>query len=166
MLQIELNIGPEWQSGINWQKRAEEAVKAALSVSPHGGLAERNFALEVSIKLSDNDEVQKLNAAYRGKDRPTNVLSFPMVTHDLLDSLSNSDDGEVLLGDIILAYDVCREEAQDKDIAMENHASHLLVHGVLHLLGYDHENEADALNMEALEVRALEKLAIGNPYVE
>ncbi|MGI9363523.1 MAG: rRNA maturation RNase YbeY [Parasphingorhabdus sp.] len=166
MLQIELNTGPEWQSEIDWQKRAEEAVNAALRVSPYGGLTDRHFTLEVSIKLSDNDEVQQLNEAYRGKDKPTNVLSFPMVPHDLLGSLSNSDDGEILLGDIILAYDVCRDEAQEKSIPMQDHASHLLVHGVLHLLGYDHEQEADALVMEALEVKALEELAIANPYVE
>lgn len=166
MLQIELNIGPEWQSGINWQKRSEKAAKAALSVSSYGDLAERNFALEISIKLSGNEDVQQLNSAYRGKDRPTNVLSFPMVPHDLLDSLSNSDDGEVLLGDIIMAYDICRDEAQEKAIPMEDHASHLLVHGVLHLLGHDHEQEADALIMEALEVKALQNLGIANPYIE
>lgn len=166
MLQIELDVGPEWQSEINWQQRGDEAVKAALSISPYGGLAERNFTLEISIKLSGNDEVQQLNSAYRGKDKPTNVLSFPMVPHDLLDSLSNSDDGEVLLGDIILAYDVCRNEAQDKNISMADHASHLLVHGVLHLLGYDHVEEAEALIMEALEVKALQNLGIANPYLE
>ena len=166
MLQIELNIGPKWQSGINWQERSEKAAKAALAVSSYGGLTERNFALEISIKLSGNEEVQQLNAAYRGKDRPTNVLSFPMVPHDLLDSLSNSDDGEVLLGDIIMAYDICQNEAQEKVISIEDHVSHLLVHGVLHLLGHDHEQESDALIMEALEIRALQNLGIANPYIE
>ena len=166
MLQTELDIGPQWQGEIDWQKRGEEAAKAALRVSPHGGLAERNFTLEISIKLSGNDEVRQLNADYRGKDQPTNVLSFPMVPHDLLVSLSNSDDGEVLLGDIILAYDVCLNEAQQKAIPLADHASHLLVHGVLHLLGYDHIQEADALIMEALEVKALQYLGIANPYLE
>lgn len=166
MLQTELDVGPEWQGEIDWQKRGEEAAKAALSVSPYGGLVDRNFMLEISIKLSGNDEVRQLNADYRGKDKPTNVLSFPMVQHDLLDSLSNSDDGEVLLGDIILAYDVCLNEAQDKAISMADHASHLLVHGVLHLLGYDHVEEADALIMEALEIKALQNLGIANPYLE
>ncbi|MEW4467172.1 rRNA maturation RNase YbeY [Parasphingorhabdus sp. JC815] len=166
MLQIELNTGPQWQNGIDWQKRSEEAAKAALSVSSYGGLADRNFALEISIKLSGNEEVQQLNLAYRGKDKPTNVLSFPMVPYDLLDGLSNSDDGEVLLGDIIMAYDICQNEAQEKAIPMEDHASHLLVHGVLHLLGHDHEQESDALIMEALEIKALQNLGIANPYIE
>ncbi|GAA0470083.1 hypothetical protein GCM10009096_08740 [Parasphingorhabdus litoris] len=166
MLQIELNTGPEWSDEINWLKRSEEAAKAAFSVSSFGDLAEQNFALEISIKLSNNDEVQELNAAYSGKDKPTNVLSFPLVQQDLLESLSNSDDGEVLLGDIILAHGICSQEAKEKSIAMEDHASHLTVHGVLHLLGYDHQVEADALIMEAMEVKALENLGIANPYAE
>ncbi len=166
MLQIELNTGPDWQDKIDWQKRSEKAVGAALSISPYGELAQQSFVLEISVKLSNNDEVQQLNAAYRGKDKPTNVLSFPLVPQDLLQSLSNSDDGEVLLGDIIMAHDVCASEAVEKSIAMEDHASHLLVHGVLHLLGYDHETETDALIMEALEVKALQNLGIANPYTD
>lgn len=166
MLQIELSSGREWQDIADWQKLSEQAAGAALFVSPYGELAQQNFALEVSIKLSDNDEVQQLNASYRGKDKPTNVLSFPLVPHDLLGSLSNSDDGEILLGDIIMAHDVCANEAQEKSISMTDHASHLLVHGILHLLGYDHETEADALIMEDLEVKALQNLGIANPYAD
>ncbi|GAB5481172.1 MAG: hypothetical protein Pars92KO_09290 [Parasphingorhabdus sp.] len=164
MLQIELNAGPQWRDSNDWQKHSEQAARAALSVSSYGDLAERNFALEISIKLSNNDEVQELNSAYRGKDKPTNVLSFPLVPHDLLKSLSNSDDGEVLLGDVIMAHDVCASEAKAKSVPMADHATHLLIHGVLHLLGYDHETESDALIMEALEVKALQKLGIANPY--
>jgi len=166
MLQIEINTGPDWQDGTDWQKRSEKAASTALSSSSYGDLAERNFALEISIKFSDNDEVQKLNSAYREKDKPTNVLSFPLVPRDLLESLSNSDDGEILLGDIIMAHGVCTDEAKEKSIPMADHASHLLVHGVLHLLGYDHETEAEALIMEALEVKALQKLGIANPYAD
>lgn len=166
MLQIELNTGPDWQGKSDWQKRSEKAANAALSISPYGALVHQKFALEISVKLSDNDEVQKLNAAYRGKDKPTNVLSFPLVPQDLLQSLSNSDDGEVLLGDIIMAHGVCVDEAKEKSIAMEDHASHLLVHGVLHLLGYDHETDTDALIMEEMEVKALHNLGIANPYAD
>lgn len=166
MLQIELNTGPEWQDGSDWQKRTEKAASAAFSVSSYGSLVEKNFTLEVSVKLSDNDEVRQLNAAYRGRDKPTNVLSFPLVPHDLLESLSNSDDGEVLLGDVIMAHDICADEAKERSISMADHASHLMVHGILHLLGYDHESEADALVMEALEIKALQNLGIANPYTD
>ncbi len=166
MLQIEINTGPDWQDGNDWQKRTEQAASAALSVSSYGDLVERNFGLEISVKFSDNDDVRTLNAAYRDKDKPTNVLSFPLVLPDLLESLSNSDDGEILLGDVIMAHGVCADEAKEKSIPMADHASHLLVHGVLHLLGYDHETEAEALIMEALEVKALQKLGIANPYAD
>jgi len=164
MLQIELNSNAQWPDDEDWQSLSEKAAAAAIAASPYASLAEQSYALEISVKLSDNDEVQKLNADYRAKDRPTNILSFPLVPRDLLDSLSNSDDGEVLLGDLIMAYGVCAKEAKAKNISLADHASHLLVHGTLHLLGYDHETENDALLMENLEIQALQTLGIANPY--
>ena len=109
--------------------------------------------------------MQALNAAYRGKDKPTNVLSFPMVQRDLLDGLANTDDGEVLLGDIILAHGVCAREAAEKGVTAAIHATHLVVHGTLHLLGYDHEGDGEAEAMEAIERAALGSLGIADPYV-
>ena len=106
------------------------------------------------MRLTSDDEVRHLNAQYRGKDKPTNVLSFPMVQPDLLDTVSqNSDDGELLLGDIVLAHGVCAAEAAERGIAVETHATHLIVHGTLHLLGYDHEDDDEAEGMEAIERR-------------
>ena len=163
---IELGIGPQWDDGQDWQKISENGASAAISVSPHAALLTKGFATEISVRLSDNDEVQELNRSYRGKDKPTNVLSFPQVQKDLLTSLSNSDDGEILLGDIILARTVCQREAKEKGVALNDHVSHLIVHGTLHLLGYDHQEEAEALLMEELEVKALQTLGIANPYLE
>ncbi|NRD88991.1 rRNA maturation RNase YbeY, partial [Sphingopyxis sp. BSNA05] len=111
-------------------------------------------------------EVQLLNNDYRGKDKPTNVLSFPQIQPDLLGALANTDDGEALLGDIILAYETCRDEAAAKNIAMPTHVTHLIVHGTLHLLGYDHETETDATLMENCEINALATMGIANPYSE
>jgi probable rRNA maturation factor len=106
-----------------------------------------------------------LNAQWRGKDRPTNVLSFPLAEADqLLDA--NVAELELLLGDIVLARGVCESEAADKSISVEQHAAHLLVHGTLHLLGYDHHDENQAADMEAREIRALQRLGIANPYQE
>jgi probable rRNA maturation factor len=104
--------------------------------------------------------VRALNAAWRGKDKPTNVLSFPMVEPDRL-----GRPGETMLGDIVLAHGICAAEAAEKGVAIETHASHLVVHGALHLLGYDHETtDADADAMEETERRALASIGIADPY--
>jgi probable rRNA maturation factor len=107
--------------------------------------------------------VRALNSEWRGKDKPTNVLSFPMLEDDDLRD-ANVAGPELLLGDIILARGVCETEAAEKGVSVEHHATHLLVHGTLHLLGYDHHDDAEAADMEAREVRALERLGIANPY--
>ncbi len=165
MLGVETAIEPGWSETVDWPTLAERAARAAIAETPYGGLAEAPFLVEVSIRLTDDDEVRTLNATYRKKDRPTNVLSFPMVQPDLLDSLSNSDDGEVLLGDIVLAAGVCAMEAAEKQVPVETHATHLIVHGTLHLLGYDHEQgDAEADVMEAMERAALATLGIADPY--
>ena len=163
---IEIAISPEdgWPGGTDWQALADTAVTTALRHSPYGGLIDADALIEVSVRFTDDDEVQGLNASYRGKDRPTNVLSFPMVQPDLLPALANTDDGEILLGDIVLARGVCVREAADKGVATETHATHLIVHGTLHLLGFDHLDEAEGDAMEAIERAALAAIGIDDPY--
>jgi probable rRNA maturation factor len=165
MIQIELSREDPWPDGA-WQALAERAAAAAIERTPHGPLATTPALVEVSVRLTSDEEVRHLNAQYRGKDKPTNVLSFPMVQPDLLETVSqNSDDGEVLLGDIVLAHGVCVAEAAERGIAVEDHATHLLVHGVLHLLGYDHLDDGEAEAMEAIERDALGHLGIADPYL-
>ncbi len=164
MLDVETQVGPGWDDDESWSDLARRAVRAGLSVSPFADLIAKRVSVEVAVKLSDDAEVRGLNASYRGKDRPTNVLSFPMVQPDLLQSLENSDDGEALLGDIILALETCTAEAAEKGVALDRHVTHLITHGTLHLLGYDHQNDADAERMEDLEVKALASLGLANPY--
>lgn len=164
MLQTELTATPEWENQRDWTELVARAATAAIAASSHADLVSRSFAIEISVKLSDDAEVHALNKAYRGKDKPTNVLSFPQVQPDLLESLANTDDGEALLGDIILARETCRTEAEAKNISLSNHVSHLIVHGSLHLLGYDHENDVDAGVMQDCEINALATLGIANPY--
>ncbi|MEH6702184.1 rRNA maturation RNase YbeY [Parasphingorhabdus sp.] len=166
MLQTELIASPPWDVEPEWTDMAARAAKAAIAASSHADIMTRNFTIEISVKLSDNAEVQTLNKAYRSKDKPTNVLSFPQIQPDLLETLANTDDGEALLGDIILAFETCRDEALAKDISLSTHVTHLIVHGTLHLLGYDHENETDAGVMENIEINALATLGIANPYAE
>lgn len=165
MIAVAVQRADRWPEAIDWDDLALKAVTQAIRQTPHGDMAKEAVTLEISIKLTGNDEVQSLNAAYRSKDKPTNVLSFPMVQPDMLGALANSDDGEVLLGDIVLALGVCQSEAEEKRISVEDHATHLIVHGMLHLLGYDHETgEAEADAMEAMERSALAALGIANPY--
>jgi len=115
------------------------------------------------VRLTSDAEVHALNSEWRGKDKPTNVLSFPMAEPDELE-ISDAAGPELMLGDVILARGVCAAEAADKGIPLESHAAHLMVHGTLHLLGYDHMDDDSAADMEARESRALARLGIADPY--
>lgn len=163
MLEIALDKDEEWDSSSSWLPLIRKAAAAAVAESAYPDLAESDRAVEISVILTGNEEVRALNSEWRGKDRPTNVLSFPMLDERDLSNASVAGP-ELLLGDIILARGVCAEEAADKGISIEQHATHLVIHGTLHLLGYDHLHEADAADMESREVRALERLGIANPY--
>ena len=167
MLNVETDVVATGWPTANWDTLAAAAVAAALGETPHGHLAHASATVEVGVRLSDNAEVQTLNRDYRGKDKPTNVLSFPMVQADLIESLGNTDDGEILLGDIILAAETCEREAAEKGWPTPAYAQHLIVHGLLHLLGYDHElGESQANAMEALESAACARLGLPDPYAE
>jgi len=116
---------------------------------------------DLSIRMVDLAESQQLNADYRGKDKPTNVLSFPSDVPEHMAEMI----GYLPLGDLVICWPVVQSEAAEQQKAVLDHLCHLTVHGVLHLLGYDHEtSDADAEEMEALEVEILGKLGVGNPY--
>ena len=161
-LEIALDSDEEWDSSRSWEKLARTAAEAAIAESAFPQLAEHR-PVEISVTLTGDEQVRALNAQWRGKDKATNVLSFPMADeHDF--SRANLASAELLLGDIILARGVCASEAAEKGVSVEDHATHLLVHGTLHLLGYDHHDDGEAEDMEAREVRALARLGIANPY--
>ena len=163
MLEIALESDDEWDSSRSWEQLAKKAAQAAIAESAYSALAESDRRVEISVTLTGDEQVRSLNAHWRGKDKPTNVLSFPMA--DELDlSKANVDERELLLGDIILARGVCEAEARDKGVSIDEHATHLIVHGTLHLLGYDHNDDREAADMEAREVRALARLGMANPY--
>ena len=167
MLNTETDVASPLWPAADWQALAAAAVVAALDTTPHGHLAQSSASIEISVRLSDDAEVQNLNQAYRGKDKPTNVLSFPMVQPDLIEGLGNTDDGEILLGDIILAAQTCFREAGEKGWTAPAYAQHLIVHGLLHLLGYDHEQgDHKATAMEALETAACARLGLPDPYAD
>ena len=162
-LEIALETDEEWDSRSGWLALARKAAEAAIAESAYPELAELDRPVELSGSLTGDDQVRALNAKWRGKDKPTNVLSFPMADErDLI--RANVVASELLLGDIVLARGVCEAEAAEKGVTIEQHATHLIVHGTLHLLGYDHHDDRDASDMEAREVRALQQLGIANPY--
>jgi probable rRNA maturation factor len=163
LIDVALLCEVPWSKG-DWHSLATRAIATTIATTPHGDLATGPATIEISIRLTSDDEAQTLNRQYRNQDKPTNVLSFPMVQPDLLDGLANTDDGEVLLGDIVLAYETCAREADDRSIALEAHATHLIVHGVLHLLGYDHMTDAEAETMESIERDVLARLGLHDPY--
>jgi probable rRNA maturation factor len=164
MIQIELTREDPWPED-DWEALATSAAHAAIAQTPHGALLTTAAIVEISVRLTSDEEVHTLNRQYRQKDKPTNVLSFPMVQSDLIETVSqNSDDGEVLLGDIVMAHGVCVGEAAARGISVPQHATHLLVHGTLHLLGYDHLNDDEGDAMEAIERDALAGLGIADPY--
>ena len=164
MILVESDVSEEWDSSTGWVDLADEAVKAAVAESDARHLLAGGVAAEVSVRFTSDKEVKALNASWRGKDRATNVLSFPMLDPAELPSLARAE-GESLLGDIVVAHGVCAEEAAAKGISVRDHARHLVVHGMLHLLGYDHERgDAEAEAMEAAERRALAALGVADPY--
>lgn len=164
MFDIALIHESGWADGTDWENLAQQAVVAAIRHSPYAAFEEASTLYEIAVKLTDDAEVHILNRNYRDKDKPTNVLSFPMVQDDLLQATANTDDGEVLLGDIVLAEGVCTTEAAEKGISMADHAAHLIIHGTFHLLGYDHMSDSEAEAMEALEIRALGSIGLKDPY--
>lgn len=127
-----------------FQRWAEAALNVRINES------------ELTVRVVDASESQTLNATYRGKDKPTNVLSFPFEVPDGIDL--------PLLGDLVICAEVVREEAQNQQKPLQNHWAHMVVHGTLHLLGYDHIEDAEAEEMEALEIKILAELGIDNPY--
>ncbi len=160
MLTLESEIEAPWPASTDWEALASRAADATAKDAPE--LA--NPRLSASILFTSDAEVRALNREWRGKDKPTNVLSFPMLTRAQLLALAPEGPPE-LLGDIALAHETCAREADEKAIPIEDHTAHLIVHGLLHLAGHDHETSPlDAAAMEALEIKTLALMGLADPY--
>jgi probable rRNA maturation factor len=147
----------DWPPEAELREIAERAVAAAVEALQAGSSRALPFpprwsaGSELSILFTDDAAIRKLNAEWRGKDRPTNVLSFPQVSG-------------ALLGDVILAAETVRDEAALARKPLKDHMAHLIVHGFLHVIGYDHEADEEAEAMEAVEREALKRMGIADPY--
>jgi probable rRNA maturation factor len=164
-MEIDLNIeDARWEAlGLEaLAERAAGAVLARLGIDPD--------IAELSVLGCDDARIADLNAEFRGKPTPTNVLSWPAeeraaeIEGDMPKPPEPDPFGAIELGDIAIAFETCAREAEEATKSLEAHATHLLVHGILHLLGFDHERDRDATLMEGLETEILGKMGIEDPY--
>lgn len=158
-MQLDIEI-LDWPEELLWAELSERVHAAVAEVEP----ALANARLMTSILFTTDVKVHELNKEWRGKDKATNVLSFPMLEGEDLLALEASGPPE-MLGDIALAYETCQREAEEKGVSLREHTAHLLVHGFLHLAGHDHvDSDEQAAAMEKLEIEALAILGIADPY--
>ena len=169
---IDLDISidePVWEDTFPlYNKRIADCFEQIVAHVPEA----RNFGkiphLELSILLTNDQNIRELNRDYRDKDKATNVLSFPSLTEEDIDVFlrqgSEIPDFPIILGDIIFAYETIKKEALDQGKSFSDHFCHLCFHGMLHLMGYDHVEDVQAEEMEALEKKLLSKLSIDDPY--
>ena len=151
-------VADGWHSEPDAEAIIQRAVATAAE-TVNAGLGEA----ELAVMLTDDSGIRTLNLNWRGIDKPTNVLSFPALPPT---GAGGPDDAPRMLGDIAIAYETTRKEADDEQKPFDHHLSHLAVHGFLHLIGYDHEQDDDAEDMETLEREILAQLGIPDPYVD
>ncbi len=144
-----------WRDIADLRARVTQATQAALTIAP---LKPMDGA-ELSLLLTDDKRIRAVNRDWRGFDKATNVLSFPAAPPERIGA-------SPVLGDIVLAYETVAREAQEEGKALADHLSHLVIHGLLHLLGEDHETQGEAERMEGLEIAALAQLGIADPYAD
>ena len=160
IMEFDCDVEGPWPSDADWEATARIAATALLNVAPELDQPR----LTVSLLFTTDEAIQALNREWRQRDKPTNVLSFPMLSRDELLALT-PDGPPVMFGDIALAYETCAREAAEKGLLLFEHVYHLLIHGLLHLAGHDHEQgEAEAEAMETLETKALALMGIADPY--
>lgn len=147
-----------------WQREpdSEGVIQRAIAAAAES-VDEDVADAEVAVMLTDDAGIRTLNSSWRGIDKPTNVLSFPALQPE---AEWKPGDAPRMLGDIAIAYETVRREADEEQRPFDHHLSHLAVHGFLHLIGYDHENDGDAEEMEALEMQILAHLGIPDPYAD
>src|ERR1700691_4414647 len=147
-----------------WQAEPDAEAAIHRAVAAAAGMVDADIGdAELAVMLTDDAGIRTLNSNWRGIDKPTNVLSFPALQPT---GPTSPDDAPRMLGDIAIAYETTRKEADDEQKPFDHHLSHLAIHGFLHLMGYDHETDDDAEAMEGLEQEILAQLGIPDPYAD
>jgi len=162
VLEVELAAPHAWPAdAAELRACVQRAVAAALMTAAQDGaqVERKGVPPLVEVVLADDDTVRALNAQWRGRDKPTNVLSFPADA-----AMPWVEDAPWPLGSVVLAGGVMRREAQARGVTLQDHLCWMVIHGILHLLGYDHQTEQEAARMEALERKALARLGLADPY--
>ena len=161
----------DWETAVaDVERLTEGAARGAFEAAEKPEILDGDTPVEMSLVLADDALVQTLNRDYRDKDKPTNVLSFALLddlddTDESTDDVLARDEGmPILIGDVILAFETVQREALEQGKSFGDHLTHLVIHGVLHLLGYDHQSDPDADRMERLETSILARLGIADPY--
>lgn len=147
-----------------WQSESDAEAVIQRAIAAAAASVDEDFTeAEVAVMLTDDSGIRTLNSNWRGIDKPTNVLSFPALQPE---GAWKPGDAPRMLGDIAIAYETMRREADEEQKPFDHHLSHLAVHGFLHLIGFDHENDDDAAEMESLERDILADLGIPDPYAD
>ena len=161
----------DWETAAaDVERLTDAAARAAFEAAEKPEILGGDTPVEMSLVLADDALVQTLNRDYRDKDKPTNVLSFALLDdlddtdEDADDVLAREEGMPILIGDVILAFETVQREASEQGKSVGDHLTHLVIHGVLHLLGYDHQSDPDADRMERLETSILARMGIADPY--
>jgi probable rRNA maturation factor len=158
-----------WSAEKKIEDFVEKTCQELIPLTDLKKILKKDFELELSVSLVCDSQIKKINSQFRNKDKATNVLSFPALDENLIREIGLKElikpSNYLFLGDIIISYETLKKEslAQKKDF--RNHLTHLILHSILHLLGFDHEDEEMAKEMENLEIKILKKLNIKNPYL-
>ena len=157
-----------WEKEISIEKFIAKTCEKLILLTEIKKILKKNFKVEVSILLVSNRQMQKINLQFCGKNKPTNVLSFSALDEKLIHKVGLQKAvkacDELFLGDVVIAYETLKKESLAQKKKFRDHLAHLILHSILHLIGFDHENKKMAEIMENLEIKILQKLKISNPY--
>lgn len=173
MMNVQINCdilqkSKKWNKIENPTKLVNKITQKLILLTELKKILKNNFTLELSILLVSDSQIKKINNQFRQKDKPTNVLSFPALDTNLIKNIGLkkivANDNYIFLGDIVISFDRVYLEANLQKKTFENHLTHLILHSILHLIGFDHKNDEEAKIMEDLEIKILKTLKITNPY--